>query len=157
MACDVSTLDTGEKWRISRSVEIDAPAPEIFDILADPRQHAAFDGSGTVQGAVKGPARLSMGSAFRMDMKIAVPYRISNTVQEFDEGRRIAWAHLGGHRWRYELEPLGETRTRVVETFDGTTAKAPILLRLMRADVNNAKAIERTLCRLKEYAERSRG
>ena len=45
------------------------------------------------------------------------PYKIRNTVVEFEEGRRIAWRHFGGHRWRYVLEPRGEG-THVTESFD---------------------------------------
>ncbi len=157
MACDVEKIQTGNRWIVSRSVVIDAPAEMIFDILADPRQHAAFDGSGTVKGSVSGPQRLGLGDSFRMDMKMKVPYRIGNTVKEFDEGRRIAWAHLGGHRWRYELEPLDSSRTRVTETFDATTARSKLLLKAMRADALNAKAIDATLCRLKDYTESTQG
>jgi len=153
MSCDVEKIQTGDRWIVSRSVVIDAPAQTIFDVLADPRQHAAFDGSGTVQGSVSGPQRLAQGDSFRMDMKMKVPYRMSNTVKEFEEGRRIAWAHMGGHRWRYELESLDGGHTRVTETFDATTARSTLLLKAMRADAMNAKAIEATLCRLKDYAE----
>ncbi len=153
MSCDVEKIQTGDRWIVSRSVVIDAPAQKIFDVLADPRQHAAFDGSGTVQGSVSGPKRLAMGDSFRMDMKMKVPYRIGNTVKEFEEGRRIAWSHMGGHRWRYELEPIDDERTRVIETFDATTARSTLLLKAMRADAMNAKAIDATLCRLKDYVE----
>lgn len=157
MACDVEKIQTGNRWIVSRSVVIDAPAEVIFDVLADPRQHAAFDGSGTVKGSVSGPQRLGLGESFRMDMKMKVPYRIGNTVKEFEEGRRIAWAHMGGHRWRYELEPLDASRTRVTETFDATTARSTLLLKAMRADALNAKAIDATLCRLKDYTESTQG
>lgn len=153
MTCEVTKIQTGDRWIVSRSVVIDAPAQAIFDLLADPRQHAAFDGSGTVRGTVAGPQRLSQGDSFRMDMKIKVPYRMSNTVKEFEEGRRIAWAHMGGHRWRYELEPIDDGHTRVTETFDATTARSTLLLKAMRADAMNAKAIEATLCRLKDFVE----
>ena len=124
MTCDVQKIDTGDRWVVSRSVVIEAPASAVFDVIADPHQHAAFDGSGTVQNAASGPQRLALGDTFRMDMRIKVPYRIGNTVKEFEENRRIAWAHIGGHRWRYELEPIDDTRTRVTETFDATTARS---------------------------------
>ena len=44
--------------------------------------------------------------------------------QEFEENRRIAWAHVGGHRWRYELEEV-DGGTRVTESFDWSTSRAP--------------------------------
>lgn len=156
MTCDVEKIQTGNRWVVSRSVVVDAPASVVFDVIADPYQHAAFDGSGTVQKAVAGPKRLALGDTFRMDMRMKVPYRMGNTVMEFEENRRIAWAHMGGHRWRYELEPIDDSRTRVIETFDATTARSTLLLRTMRADAMNAKAIDATLCRLKDYIEGGR-
>ncbi|TWF95450.1 hypothetical protein [Saccharopolyspora dendranthemae] len=65
----------------------------------------------------------------------------------------IAWRHFSGHRWRYRLEPLDEDRTRVTETFDWSTARTPRLLEWMRAPQKNARAIERTLERLKSIVD----
>lgn len=149
----VDVVDTGSPWVISRSVVVSAPAARIFDILADPRRHPDFDGSGSVRGAISGPERLSMGSKFGMSMRLGVPYRVSSQVKEFDEGRRIAWAHIGGHRWRYELEPLPDGTTRVTETFDATTARSARALKLMDAYNRNTRAIEETLPRLAALAE----
>lgn len=133
---------------IARSRVIDAPAQRIFDLLADPARHAEIDGSGSVRRARGNPARLSLGARFGMDMRIGLPYRITNEVVEFEEGRRIAWRHAGGHRWRYELEPTGDGRTTVTETFDGTTSRAPFLLTLMGVERRHPAAIEATLERL---------
>ena len=88
-----------------------------------------------------------MGATFGMDMKIGAPYRIENTVVEFEEDALIAWRHMGGHRWRYELEPV-DGGTRVTETFDWSTSKGPLLLELLGAPKRNTKAIEKTLDRL---------
>lgn len=149
----VEVVDTGSPWVISRSIVVKAPAEQVFEILANPRRHPDFDGSGSVRGAVTGPERLSLGAKFGMDMRLFVPYRISSQVKEFDEGRRIAWAHIGGHRWRYELEPLPDGSTRVTETFDATTARSARALKLMDAYNRNARAIEETLPRLAALVE----
>lgn len=149
----IEIVETGTPYIVSRAVWIDAPPEQIFDLLADPRRHADFDGSGSVQGTASGPERLSLGAKFEMGMRIVVPYRIGNEVKEFEEGRRIAWAHLSGHRWRYELEPTADGGTRVVETFDATTARSAQALKLMDAYRRNARAIEETLPRLKALAE----
>ena len=45
-----------------------------------------------------------LGDRFGMDMKLGVPYRMSSTVVEYEADRLLAWAHFGGHRWRYELD-----------------------------------------------------
>ena len=149
----VEVVDTGSPWIISRSIVVKAPAEQVFEVLANPRRHPDFDGSGSVRGAISGPERLSLGAKFGMDMRLVVPYRISSQVKEFDEGRRIAWAHVGGHRWRYELEPLPDGSTRVTETFDATTARSARALKLMDAYNRNARAIEETLPRLAALVE----
>lgn len=134
---------------ISRSRVIAAPAAAIFDLLADPGAHARFDGSGTVRSAAGNPPRLSLGAKFAMNMRIGLPYRVTNTVVEFEEGKRIAWRHLGGHIWRYQLAPVAGG-TEVTETFDGTTSKAPWALSLMGVARKHPAAIEATLARLSE-------
>ena len=75
--------------------------------------------------------RLTLGATFGMKMKLGVPYPIENTVVEFEENRLIAWRHMGGHRWRYELEPVDDG-TKVTETFDWSTSKAPFALEIFR-------------------------
>ena len=104
-------LDTGQRWVRSARIHIDAPASEIFDVIRRPSMHSRFDGSGTVQGSVRGPERLELGSRFGMAMRIKVPYTMTNEVVEFEPDRLIAWRHIGRHRWRYELEPISDTET----------------------------------------------
>jgi hypothetical protein len=140
---------------ISESIDIEAPPEVVFGILADPRQHTRIDGSGSVQNLLKGPDRLSKGARFGMDMKLfGVPYQIRNTVVEFEEDRRIAWRHFGGHRWRYVLEPsLGGTR--VTESFDYSRYALPqrLFIELAGFPRRNRTGIAGTLVKLKEAAE----
>ena len=139
---------------VSRCRVVNAPADKIFDVLADPSQHSVIDGSGSVKDARPGGAkRLSNGAKFGMDMRIGVPYKIQNTVVEFEEGRLLAWRHVGGHRWRYQLEPT-DGGTKVTETFDWSTSKAPLFIELMRFPAKNAKAMEKTLERLAAHVEK---
>jgi hypothetical protein len=140
---------------ISHSVEVQAPPAVVFAILADPRQHARIDGSGSVQELLKGPERLSQGATFGMDMKLfGLPYKIRNRVVEFDEGRRIAWRHFGGHRWRYVLEPTA-TGTRVTESFDYSRHPlwGRLVIELAGFPARNRRGIEETLANLKSAAE----
>jgi hypothetical protein len=132
--------------RVSRVIPAEASA--IFDVLADPRRHAEIDGSGTVKGArVTAPERLTLGSRFGMDMRIGVPYRMTNEVVEFEENRLIGWRHFGGHIWRYRLEAT-EDGTLVTEEFDWNTNKSPLMLKIMKAPQRNRVAMEATLARL---------
>jgi uncharacterized protein YndB with AHSA1/START domain len=135
---------------VSDTVVVAADPAQVFDLLADPRRHPDFDGSGTVKGAVRGPSRLSQGARFGMRMRIGLPYLIRNTVVEFEENRRIAWRHFGRHVWRYELEPV-DGGTRVTETFDWNSALSPRTLELMKAPQNNLRGIRATLERLREH------
>ncbi len=133
---------------------IDADPQTVFAILTDPRQHSRIDGSGTVKGSVSGDTDLTLGSQFRMDMKMGAPYKIKNKVVEFEPNRLIAWRHVGLHRWRYELEPTPTGGTRVTETWDVSDYPGPIaalLARRLRSGTQ--KSIEKTLERLKQAAE----
>ncbi|OLF19129.1 SRPBCC family protein [Actinophytocola xanthii] len=135
--------------QVSASRVVEAPAREIFELLADPANHPVIDGSGTVRGSRStGPRRLEQGSRFGMDMRLGLPYRILNTVVEFEDGRKIAWRHFAGHRWRWELDDLGDGRTEVTETFDWSTARFPKVIELLGFPARNREGIEATLDRL---------
>jgi hypothetical protein len=130
---------------VSRSTVVPASAEAIFNLLADPRRHHEIDGSGSVNAAqVDAPERLSLNAKFGMNMKKGVPYKMTNTVVEFDNNKLIGWRHVGGHIWRYILEPV-DGGTKVTEQFDWNTNRAPLMLKLMNAEKANAKAIEKTL------------
>jgi uncharacterized protein YndB with AHSA1/START domain len=123
----------------------------IFELLADPRQHHVFDGSGSVKEArISAPTRLSLGATFAMNMRIGLPYRITNTVVEFEENRRIAWRHFGGHIWRYILTPV-EGGTLVTEQFDYAKNRSRLFLKLMNAIENNERSMESTLANLERH------
>ena len=150
MNVEVTTEDAPDRVE-RRSVVVQAPASDLFDLLADPSRHHEIDGSGTVRDAKSSaPSRLSLGSTFGMNMKWFVPYSMTNEVVEFVDNEKIAWRHMGGHVWRYTLEPLDDQRCRVTEEFDWRPSRAPIVLKLMGSPSDNATAIEKTLVRLAE-------
>jgi Polyketide cyclase / dehydrase and lipid transport len=140
---------------VSVTTTVEAPAATVFAILADPREHARIDGSGSVRELVTGPDRLERGAEFGMDMKLfGLPYKIRNRVVEFEEGRLIAWRHFGGHRWRYELRPI-PGGTRVTESFDYSPYNrvGAAVIRFAGFPERNRRGIEETLARLKAAAE----
>ena len=139
------------KQMVSVSRTIDADAQDLLDIVADPSLHHVIDGSGSVKGVRGGSRKLGPGDRFSTSMRIGVPYLISNKVVEYDEGRRIAWAHAGRWRWRYEFEPV-EGGTEVTETFDWSTSPAGVYIRLMKWAPKNRTSMEHTLARLDAYA-----
>src|SRR5216684_1735327 len=133
---------------------IHAPPERVFAVLADPAQHPAIDGSGSVRHQRPGnPARLSLGATFAMDMRIGMPYRITNEVVEFEENRKIGWRHWARDVWRYELEPV-DGGTRVRETFDYSNGRGKLFLRLTGTPRKNRTSMEKTLDRLAELCER---
>lgn len=116
---------------VSASAVVDAPPAEVFDFIRRPANHSVISGDTSVKGAVSGPEQLSLGDRFGMSMKVGLPYRITSKVVEFEPDRRIAWCHLFGHRWRWEVEDAGDGRSKVTETFDLSTARFPPALKLM--------------------------
>jgi uncharacterized protein YndB with AHSA1/START domain len=70
---------------------IPAPAEAIFELLADSGRHHDIDGSGSVVAPKGEPQRLSLGSQFRMSMKMGFPYSMTSTVIEFEPNRKLTW------------------------------------------------------------------
>jgi len=133
--------------RVVRTVA--APRQRMFDLVADPSAHPRIDGSGTVRAVVRGPARLGPGARFGMAMRIRLPYRVTNRVVEFEEGRRIAWMHVSRTIWRWEFADV-EGGTEVRETFDWSRALARGAM--ARFASGNAVAMARSIDRLAALA-----
>lgn len=134
---------------VSASTVVAAPPAEVFALLANPHRHHEFDGSGSVQKATSGPERLALGDRFGMDMRIGLPYKITNRVVEFEADRRIGWCHFAKAIWRYQLEPV-EGGTRITETFDYGGSPLAWGMELAGFPKGNAKSIRDTLRRLRE-------
>jgi len=150
----VTVVDAGTQ-QISRSVEVAAPAAELYAFAADPRRHCELDGSGTVRDNITMPAELAVGSKFSTSMKVfGVPYRITSTVTALKPNELVEWRHPVGHRWRWEFASLSPTLTRVTETFDYRTAGALKnklkYYTLIGARKSNASGIEATLAKLRD-------
>ena len=114
----VTAVDAGPN-QVSRSVEVHAPAADLFAIVADPHRHHELDGSGTVGDNLRAPQRLVAGARFTTKMTMfGVPYRITSTVTAMKPDELIEWRHPVGHHWRWEFAAITPTITRVTETFD---------------------------------------
>ena len=141
---------------VAQSTTVAAPPAVVFALLADPRQHARIDGSGSVRGLITGPDRLSKGETFGVSMKLfGLPYKIRNKVVEFEPDRLIAWRHFTANRWRYELAPTADGGTTVTETFDMSRADpvTDAVVRWAKFPERNRDGIRGTLQRLKAAAE----
>jgi uncharacterized protein YndB with AHSA1/START domain len=137
--------------QIARSIVVNAPASTLFEILVHPDRHREIDGSGTVGASSTGNGRMVQGETFTMSMKMfGIPYRITSTVTEVVADRVVEWQHPGGHRWRYEFEPLGPESTRVTEIWDYRDAKAAKAYEILGVPKRNTAGIESTLTRMAE-------
>lgn len=150
----ITVVDAGPR-RVSRSVEVAAPAAELFALVADPRRHHELDGSGTVGENIAVPAELAAGARFSTKMRMfGLPYRITSTVTALKPGALIEWRHPFGHRWRWEFDEISPTLTRVTETFDfhetGPVKDAMNYYTLTRFAKSNAAGIEATLANLRD-------
>src|SRR5699024_10354639 len=132
--------------RVERFIPV--PAQQLFDIVADPRQHPRIDGSGTVKTAdATGSEKLSLNSRFSIGMKFGASYDMVNTVTEYEEGRRIAWKPKGDYLWRYTFTPV-DGGTIVAEEWDTRTSKRRFFMGLLGFPRRNRPGIEQTLDRL---------
>lgn len=114
--------------RIARATRIiEAPAAAVFELIADPSRQPEWDGNDNLLSARPGQRVRAVGDVFVMTLKDHLPGTLAereNVVVEFDEGRLIAWTPrvpgqlCPGHLWRWELEPLDGSRTRVTHTYD---------------------------------------
>jgi hypothetical protein len=118
--------------RISASATIDAAAPHIFGVLADPASHAAIDGTGWVRSAADNTLLTGPGQVFRMAMYHPdhpdKNYVTANRIEVFEPPTAISWRtgydaedgtlRFGGWSWRYDLMPDGPTTTTVTLTYD---------------------------------------
>jgi uncharacterized protein YndB with AHSA1/START domain len=147
----------GEVPRIVRaSREIAADAGRIFELIADPARQCQWDGNDNLADAAGGQRVRAVGEVFTMTLTRGSVRE--NHVVEFDEGRRIAWrpAEPGqeppGHLWRWELEPVDVSRTRVTHTYDWTRLNDE--KRLPRARATTPDKLHASLARLAAVAER---
>jgi uncharacterized protein YndB with AHSA1/START domain len=148
--------DTDVPRVLSSSREIAAGADQIFDLIADPSQQPRWDGNDNLANAEAGQRVRRLGDVFTMTLTNGGIRE--NHVVEFTEARRIAWTpstageQPAGHLWRWELEPLSDTRTLVTHTYDWSRLTDPH--RLARARRTTTDALQASVDRLAELAER---
>ena len=142
---------------VSATREIAAGAGPIFELIADPAAQPDWDGNDNLASAPAGQRVRRRGDVFAMTLTRGEIRE--NYVVEFEEGRRIAWtpAEPGkvppGHLWRWELEPVDPSRTRVTHTYDWTRLTDEG--RLPRARATTTDRLRASLDRLAALAEES--
>ncbi|MGB3481820.1 MAG: SRPBCC family protein [Mycobacterium sp.] len=141
---------------VSASRDVFAPAAAIFELIADPARQPDWDGNNNLAEAAPGQRIRAAGEVFVTTLTTGAQRH--NHVVEFEEGHRIAWRPAEpdspppGHLWRWELEPLGDDRTRVTHTYDWSQLTDQA--RMKRAQSTTSAALAGSLDRLAEIAER---
>lgn len=149
------SADESEQRVVSATAEIAAPVAVIFELIADPAQQPRWDGNENLGEAPPGQRVHAVGDVFTMRLTNGMERH--NHVVEFEEGRRIAWnpsepgTARPGHLWRWELEPLGESRTRVTHTYDWSQLTDE--QRLPRARSTGVERLTSSIDRLRQVAE----
>ncbi|MGY2873097.1 uncharacterized protein YndB with AHSA1/START domain [Marmoricola sp. URHA0025 HA25] len=140
---------------VSASRVIDAAAGDIFELIADPALQPGWDGNDNLAEAAPGQRIHSAGQAFVMTTTTGKVRE--NHVVEFEEGRRIAWLPAGpgeepaGHLWRWELDPVDASHTRVTHTYDWSELTDE--KRLPRARATTSEKLQASVDRLATLAE----
>lgn len=154
MANDDDLSGTTQVVRATR--EVRATPETIFELIADPARQPEWDGNDNLGQADAGQRVREVGDVFRMVLLGGDKVR-ENHVVEFEEGRLIAWRPASegeapaGHLWRWELEPVGDGRTRVTQTYDWTQLTDES--RMARARSTSPAMLQASLDRLAELAE----
>jgi uncharacterized protein YndB with AHSA1/START domain len=144
---------------VTASRDIAAPAADIFELIADPQQQPRWDGNDNLSEAAPGQRVRAVGDAFLMTTTAGKVRE--NHVFEFVEGRRIAWRPSApgepepGHVWRWELEPIDASHTRVTHTYDWT--QLTDATRIPRAQATTADKLRASIDRLAALAEGGAG
>ena len=142
---------------ISASREIAAPAETVFELIADTSQQPTWDGNDNLARPEPATRIRAVGDVFVM---VTTKDKVrENHVVEFEQGRRVAWRPAdpgrtpAGHLWRWELEPVDGTRTRVTHTYDWTELTDEN--RFERARSTTSEKLRASLDRLAALAERA--
>jgi len=145
-------INTGNPRLAAARIVINRPASELFDFIANPKNHPKIDGSKMVRGKAYGPKRLSINSWFVMrQLRLGkIPYVMPNKVVEFEEGKLIAWRNASPSRWRYEFVAQSDATTQVTQYLDCSHTGT----KFAKSELSwAAKAMAKTLVRFKEHIE----
>ena len=150
----MATPEAGERV-VTATRSINADNALVFELIADPAQHPRWDGNENLSEAQPGQRVRAVGDVFSMTLTRGSVRE--NHVVEFTEGRRIAWRPAEadgspvGQLWRWELEPLHDSLTRVTHTYDWRQLKDES--RIARAEWTTSDRLAASLARLAALVE----
>lgn len=145
--------------RITVTRTIDAPAAEIFEVLTNPANHVALDGSGFVRSIAQGDRIQQVGQVFTVNMEgdhMGGEYQTDNHVTGYAKDKLVAWqtAPAGtqppGWEWVWELQTDGPDQTTVTHTYDWSKVTDKELLSQNLFPLVSEDDLEATLAKLAE-------
>ncbi|MET0998361.1 MAG: SRPBCC family protein [Marmoricola sp.] len=140
---------------------INAPSAAIFEVLSNPENHVALDGSGFVKSEEKTNRIQQVGDVFTMNMAgdhMGGEYQTDNHVTGFDQNKLLAWktAPAGteppGWQWVWELDAEGSDSTQVRLTYDWDAVTDQELLKKVGFPLVSEDQLEDSLVKLDELA-----
>ena len=143
--------------RITVQRTIDAPTPDVFDVLSNPERHPELDGSGFVISDEKTDRITGTGQVFRMNMSgdhMGGDYQTDNTVTGYDPNHLLAWQTAPadtdppGWEWTWELTAQGSDATDVRLTYDWSKVTDPELLKKVSFPLVSQQQLEDSLANL---------
>jgi hypothetical protein len=168
-------MNANQQRRASRV--INAPASEIFALLADPNRHGVIDGSDMLRGPDPGTKPVTrVGQTFRMRMHHPQlgDYQMINTVTSFEPEAQIGWApdldpssgnllkklgvgNVSGHTFTYELRMADGGATVVTQTYDWSGVDDPDFAKLcpLLSEEQLAQTLDKIAQELEQVRERS--
>lgn len=156
-------MDPEVEELIEEAVDIDAPEERVWALVADPRLMRRWSPQ-VARVLLRTPGPVGVGSrTLNINRSGVLVWTTRSQVTDFDPLRRFA-IKIRDNRsvWSFELEPLAEGRTRLVqrrETPQGVADRALALERRFMGGVPTFQATLRagmrtTLGRIKQAAER---
>jgi hypothetical protein len=149
-------------FRYEASIEINAPADRIYDVVADVTSTGDRSPECRRVEWVGEPAKAVRNARFRGHNRWrGFTWSRNATITRADRGREFAFKTEPGHgiyhdstSWRYRFEPIGNGATNITESYELT---APWWIKTMDTILGRPKALRKsmnsTLANLKRACE----
>lgn len=155
------TTATTDPYLLEVSTEVDAAPRAVWDAISDLRRMPEWSPQ-TRRMIVFGRVRVGARS-FNVNKFGWRVWPTTSKVVRYEPQRAIAFSVVNGTVWTYELEDLGDGRTRLVERREApkgtTTVSRALIKRFLGGDVAYGAQLERdmraTLDRIKAVVERA--
>jgi len=154
---------TDSPSRISRSVDVQAPADRVWGLVSDLPAMGELSPENTGGRWRGGATEPAIGVRFKgVNRQGKRRWSTDVTVTDCEPGRRFAFAvkfaALPIATWSYDVQPTGDAACRVTETWQDDRGRLASQLGGRHTGVKDraaftATSIEQTLARLKERAE----